>query len=383
MVLPVTRTERQRHRGHGPVSKLVTFAVVSLCAVVLAACSSASASTDTSSSSKTAAAPSVALHVNGSLLVDSSDKRVILKGVTDYLLPFYTTASGTADPTLASAVAGNYAGRDAAFAAMKADGYNTVRVPLGVGTFINDVYGVGGSGGYLARIKAITASAQAHDLRVIFCWWNVLDGPAALANVPTALAVMHTVATALRGNSDVLFEPVNEPFNLTWAQWQPVMQTIVTFWRTTIGYTGPLIVDTTNYSWAFDPTQARLIQALDTRLLGGSSEVVFANHRYANSNTCFCGTEKTNWEQSVGRFVTTFPLLGTEYGWYNNAGAPSQTWNAQLFNALAKTSVPQGFNGALAFVWHWIDDNSMTTNGTTLNTNGTSYQTNFIAVSPS
>ncbi len=88
---------------------------------------------------------------------------------------------------------------------------------------------------------------------------------------------------------------------------------------------------------------------------------MFANHRYANASTCFCGAEQSSWQSEIGANVATFPILGTEYGWFNHQGAPHPTWNNQLFAYLAQPAVPAGLNGAIAFVWHWVDDNSMTT----------------------
>ncbi len=320
-----------------------------------------------------------ALSVAKNLIVDTGGKRVVLTGASDYLVPFYTSDDGSPDPHLADAVTTDFGRRGDDFAAMRKAGYNTVRVPLGVNVYQNNPYYGGGSTEYLHRLQEVVTSAKAAGLYVIFGWWGLLGGQQSTEQLQPALDMMRAVAGQFAGNPEVLFEPVNEPNNLDWAGWQTSMKTIVTWWRQTIGYRGPLIIDTINYSWDFDAAQAKTLQSLDAGLLGADSQVVFANHRYANANTCFCGDELNDWQSSVGANVNTFPILGTEYGWFNNQGDPQPKWNSQLFSYLASKSVPAGMNGALAFVWHWVDQNSMTTDTSALDDNATMYDHDFVS----
>jgi hypothetical protein len=316
------------------------------------------------------------------LIVDATGARVVLAGAADYLMPFYTADNGQPDSALAQSVPVNFDRRDQDFAAMKAAGYNAVRVPVSTDVFSANPYFGGGTAAYLQRMREIATSATNAGLYVIVGWWGLLGGAQSAAALQPALTMMKAVADALRDFPSVLYEPVNEPFNISWPDWHNAMTTIMTWWRTTIGYHGPLIIDTINWSWSFDAGQATQLQTFDAKLLGGTSQLVFANHRYANASSCFCGAEQSSWQSEIGANVATFPILGTEYGWFNHQGAPRPSWNDQLFAYLAQRAVPAGLNGAIAFVWHWVDDNSMTTSASAPNAYAAAYHDNFVAALP-
>jgi hypothetical protein len=167
-----------------------------------------------------------------------------------------------------------------------------------------------------------------------------------------------------------MFEPFNEPNGIDWTAWQKVVAPTLALWRRQFGYHGVLILDTIAYSWDFDPTQASVVLDEDRRL-GGLADVVFANHRYANTDTCFCGLTAQTWENEVERFVGTFPILGDEYGNFNAPYPPQPVWTSQFLARVASTSIPDGLNGALAFVWYWVDPNTITAaDGRTLTSYG-------------
>ena len=171
---------------------------------------------------------------------------MVLTGAADYIMPFYTD-NGGADGGLSQATPDNYARRDADFAEMKADGYNTVRVPLSPDVYGTNPYFSGGSAAFLARLQAIVASAQQAGLYVIFGWWGQFDGPVTASSLQPLLNMQRDVANLFRTDPTVMYEPINEPYNVSWAQWQSGMAIIVNWWRTTIGYHGPLFIDTINW----------------------------------------------------------------------------------------------------------------------------------------
>lgn len=351
-------------------------ALASLAAALLVVpgCTASTGDATNSSSSSSSAG----IRIKGNTFVDDAGKRVLLTGVTDYLLPFYKQGTQP-DVDLERTTDVDYARRDADFKTMRAAKYNTVRVPLNADVFYHDVYGNGGSSGYLERMRKIVASARKAGIYIVFAWWGQFEGMTdAGAGIQPALNMMRTVAKTFGDDDHVLFEPINEPHDLSWPQWLDRMSSMLQWWRKTIGYKSALILDTINYSWDFNPSAATTLQRMDASLLGGKSQIAFANHRYANQSTCFCGQEQTSWQQTVGKYVGDYPIVGTEYGWYNNMGPPRPTWNDQLLTYLSRTSVPAGLNGALAFVWHWVDDNSMTGTNSTPNAFADSYDARFV-----
>jgi hypothetical protein len=303
-----------------------------------------------------------ALKVQGHLLRDGKD-RYILSGVTMYALPFYTDSGGAADAPLTSTTAYEYAHRVEIFAAMKQAGANTVRIALGTAGYDTDVYGLSKTE-YVQRAQNLVAAAKAASLRVIFAWWDSLGFAADLpAKYMTTFPMMTDIYRVIGADSAVTYEPFNEPNAISWDQWLPVAEATVKFWREQLGYHGVLWLDTTGYSWDFDPKYATQLLASDPKV-DGTPQIVFANHRYANLNTCFCGSEKAGWIAAVGQYVSRYPIAGTEYGWWDGAGfTPMPSWNAQLYDYIVDTAVPAGYNGAAAFVWDWIDLNTMTQAG--------------------
>ncbi len=194
---------------------------------------------------------------------------------------------------------------------------------------------------------------------------------------------MADVYNAIGPNPMVMYEPWNEPNNITEAQWIATMKATDTYWRTTIGYTGPLILDTPYWSSVFTPSSADALIAFDAGLLGGSSNLMFANHRYANASTTFTGTDQVSFDANVTAYTEKYPIVGTEYGNYNSS-TPQYTWDTQFMSYLAATSVPNGLNGAIAFTWDWVDANSLvtTTGGTALSQWGSIFYTNYLKAVP-
>ena len=243
------------------------------------------------------------------LIVDSGGKRVVLTGVSDYLVPFYTSDDGKPDPHLADAVSTDFERRAADFAAMRKAGYNTVRVPLGVDVYLNNVYYGGGTAEYLHRLQQIVASAQAarplRHLRLVGAARRAADDRA------TATGARHDAGrrpSSFAWSADVLFEPVNEPNNIDWADWQTAMTTIVDL--VAHDHRLPRPADRRHHQLFVGlrrRTRPRRCRALDAGLLGGDSQVVFANHRYANANTCFCDDELNGWQSAVGEYVEHVP----------------------------------------------------------------------------
>lgn len=300
------------------------------------------------------------LRTSANLLVDGRGHRVVLRGVTLYAVPFEDAGAGHPDPNLQRVTSTVYADRTAIFHSIAATGANVVRIPVSGYSWTHDTYGLGGSAGYLRRLVAIVDAARHAGLYVIIGWWDATAwGTTFPANEPGQAAMMAAVAHAFRHDGRVMFEPFNEPNGIGWSSWQGVVTRTLDLWRRQIGYRGVLILDTIAFSWDFDPAQATVVLDEDRRI-AGTPDVVFANHRYANTDTCFCGRAAQAWTDDVERFVGTFPILGDEYGNFNAPFPPQPAWTSQFLAYVGTRSIPAGLNGALAFVWYWVDPNTMT-----------------------
>jgi hypothetical protein len=212
----------------------------------------------------------------------------------------------------------------------------------------------------LDRLAEYVDLAREARMRVLLVWWDShRDGVDWLTSYRQVFPMMRAVRERLGNDPGILYEPWNEPHDVTWEQWFPVMKDTLEFFREDLHYRGVLFLDTIKWSWAFNPGWAQRVQSVDAQLQG-KSQLVFANHRYANDNTCFCGSEFESWQNRVGRYVLEFPIAGTEYGYWNGPGNGVQPeWYRQLMTYLAEVAVPQGLNGFVAFVWDWVDPNAL------------------------
>jgi hypothetical protein len=302
-----------------------------------------------------------ALTLDGTVL-QADGERFVMAGASAYLLPFYTSEQGGVDEALQETTERSYREREQVVAEMRRSGVNTLRIPVARSGYEEDVYGIGGKDDYLQRLRNIARVASEHDIRLVIGWWDSHSvGAQWLDTYQDVFPMMRDVREALRPWPSVVYEPFNEPHDVTWEQWEPVMEDVVRFWREDLDYSGVLLLDTINYSWSFDPDVATRMLELDAELLDGPSTVLFANHRYANDQPCFCGEELATWQEEVGRHAEDFPLVGTEYGrWTGPDFEPQDQWNAEFAAHIADEAIPGQFNGYIAFVWDWVDENTMT-----------------------
>jgi hypothetical protein len=307
-----------------------------------------------STSSGAEAATVAAPYVSGTTLYHGTGLRYVLTGASVHFVEQY------ADAAMQKTTLANWNNRDAILRKMRSMGMNTIRIPLTHAAY--DASQIRSQTAWLDRLQAIVDTADAYDMNVIFSWW---DGDSAGANWPNTydklFPMLRAVVGRLGNNPRVMYEPWNEPNNVSWAQWRTAMQATIDELRgPRVGYTGVIIVDTINWSWSFDPAEVQPISSQN-------SNILFSNHRYANLSTCFCGTELTNWQNEVGKQASAFPIAVLETGYYNNPYGPTPAWNQQFLQYLTSPSatsygsVPNGLNGVMAFVWDWVDANTMVT----------------------
>jgi hypothetical protein len=282
-----------------------------------------------------------------------------MRGVIVYAMPFYET-NGEPDPALASTTEAAYANRRDMFARLKALGFNTVKIPVSQSVYSGDTYGLDGTSAYLARLQAIVNAATAEGLYVDLCWMDAVgEGYSVITEYSSAFPMMHAVALMFADNPGVIYEPFNEPHEISWDQWIVISEKMLQYWRGTIGYHGVIIADTEGWSWSFDPSYVSALISYDAALLGHPN-LLIANHRYPNGHVCFCGAERAFWDSLIGQYIGKFPLVGSEYGIQDVVGPPELAWGQGFVSYLKDEAIPSGFNGALMFVWNWVDPNTMT-----------------------
>lgn len=295
-------------------------------------------------------------------LVTAGGQAVVLRGVNLYAVPFYLSSDNRAVPALVKESDEIYAHRRSVFRAIRAAGANAVRIALSTAVFDSLRAGSQARHRYLQRLVTIVHAATSVGLYVDLGWWDALfDGASFPNEYRLAFPMMAQVARRLASDPRVFYEPDNEPWGISWPEWLSVMKATVRYWRTTIGYRGLLIIDTDGYSWDLSVTPMRDLLRAAPALPDGTANIAFANHRYANAMPCFCGERAIRFENQFSRYYSSFPMVGTEYGIYDGVGAAQLKWGRQFLAYLHLTALSNGLDGAFAFIWNWVNADSMTT----------------------
>ncbi len=305
------------------------------------------------------------LRVEDQRLVDSSGEQVVLLGSTLYVFPFYLSDGWIDWPVMVESRR-NVEQLDEILDRMTEVGFDTIRVPLGTEAWAEPIYSLT-SEEWLDRVEWIVAEAAERDIYVMFTWWDALTrGSEWPERYEESFEFMGVVHERVGDEPNVMFEPMNEPREITWDEWIEATSATVRYWREDLGYEGVLVLDTIDWSWSFDPDAADELLELDAELLG-QPNLLFAIHRYANDRTCFCDDEPAQWERNVGQYIDEYPIIVTEVGNVNEGFPPQPQWVEQYVDHLVTDGVDSGLNGVLAFTWRWQDQNTMTeSDGVTL-----------------
>ncbi len=297
------------------------------------------------------------------LVTVGSSARLKLHGVVVWgIEDFVTTTFATTQ----------HADRDAIAANIASWGGNVMRLRVLADEYIHLTL-MGSTANYLQWVKDWVAAAKAHGLYVQICWWDSLDSQNGKndANWATqyayAFPMMQDVHTALKladasDDPAVFYEPFNEPNGVTWAQWLPAMEATVSHFRTTLGYQGLLVLDTTTWSHDYDDVPMGAVESLDATLTSsGKANLAFARHDYTNDyNNVWSGPA---WIGYTGGTETAHVMYETEFGNYNGPGVQSDTWSAAV-TSYFKTDLFDRSNvaGADAFLFgNWFDANALST----------------------
>jgi hypothetical protein len=298
------------------------------------------------------------LRVDDNQLVDTSGERVLLLGSTLYAFPFYLSDGWIDWPVMVESRR-NVEHLDEILDRKAELGLDTIRVPLGTEAWAEHLYPLT-SEEWLDRIERIVSDAADRGIHVMFTWWDSLTrGSEWPQRYEESFEFMRAVHERVGDQPNVIFEPMNEPREITWDEWIEATSATVRFWREDLGYDGVLVLDTIDWSWSFDPDAADELLELDTELLG-EPNLMFAIHRYANDLTCFCDDELAQWENDVGQHIDDYPIIVTEVGNVNEGFPPQPQWVDQFVDHLVTDGVEAGLNGVLAFTWRWQDENTMT-----------------------
>ncbi len=218
----------------------------------------------------------------------------------------------------------------------------------------------------ITKLKGWRDLVLGKDMYLVVCFWDALYGDFGGANMAgtyqQALTVMGAVIEQLGRDERIIYEPWNEPNNITDAQWLTAMRATVTTFRTQIRYRGVLMLNSTNWSHNYLDSMYTELEALDASTLGSHHQLVFNRHDYADDYPNLTWNA-TTWYNAVGGNQSKHVICESEFGnWNGSDTTMSITWSqaaASFFGTRAQTQPT--FAGAIAFLYGpWYDGNATT-----------------------
>lgn len=310
-------------------------------------------------------APLIVPAVGGSgaaLRTVGSSTRLKLKGVCVWGMNDTVTQNGNTG-------ANNLADRTAICNAIASNGGNIIRLRVLGYEYTNQQFQT--SAEYLTAIVNWRNAASAAGLYTMLCNWDSSDSPSmGNGNWPSGYSSAFSFYTAaynalkINGADDprVLWEPWNEPggsdTTSTWAQWQVAMQATVHLFRSD-GYQGVIVLDTPEWSHDYDDGNMSTIEAYDaTQTSSGHHNLMFARHDYWDD---YGGNWSYGaWEGATGGTATAHVIFDTEFGNYNNGAQNTGFSGAETAGFVTNMFSRTNIAGGVAFVWNWVDPNSIT-----------------------
>jgi hypothetical protein len=221
---------------------------------------------------------------------------------------------------------------------------------------------------YITNVVNWRNAASAAGLYTMLCNWDSSDSGgingsswASGYSVPFPFFTAVYNALKISGADDprVLWEPFNEPNGVSWAQWQVAMKATVHLFRTN-GYQGCLVLDTTTWSHDYDDTNMSSIEAYDATLTAsGRHNLMFARHDYLNDYANHIWSDPT-WVGATGGNATAHVIFETEFGYFNGQfGSSSGFASGETSGYKVDMFLRSNIAGGCAFVYNWVDTNSI------------------------
>lgn len=382
MSVPTSYTYQWKSAGAnatGPGATTATYTVVTAdqgnaitCVVtgINSAGSQPVTSAPTAAVISTAVAPLVVPAVSGSgaaLRTAGSASRLQLTGVAVWGINDTVTHNSNSG-------ANNLTNRVAICQAIASLGGNIIRLRVLGSEWTNQQYQT--SAQYITAIVNWRNAATAAGLYTMICNWDSSDssgisGASWATGYSTPFSFFTAAYNALKINGAddpmVLWEPFNEPNNVSWAQWQVAMQATINLFRTN-GYQGVLVLDTTTWSHDYDNTNMNTIETYDaTKTISGQHNLMFARHDYLNDYSGNVWSNAT-WQAGTGGTATAHVIFETEFGNYNGPtfGSSTSFSSGETTGYIANMFTRTNIAGGCAFVWNWVDLNSIATLPATL-----------------
>lgn len=259
----------------------------------------------------------------------------------------------------------NYADRTAICQAISALGGNCIRLRV-LGYEYNNQQNQS-QASYIQQVQGWAAACQAANLYCMICNWDSLDSPTAggnpdgqwTTNYVQAFPLFLAMTSVLNNNPFVFYEPFNEPNNVNNgdAGWASAMQGTVQYFRQTCNYTGLLVIDPNDYAHEYSDGLFGALEVYDASVRGGTHNLAFARHDYTDD---YGGNWSYGaWVNNTGGNETSHVMMETEFGNQNGSNQNNGFSQAETSGFATQMYNRSNIAGGTAFLWNWVDANSM------------------------
>ena len=263
-----------------------------------------------------------------------------------------------------------YANRQKIVANIKSWGANEIRFQLNSPLYYSQ--NAAGRANQLQHMKEWRDLVTGAGMYFHISWWDAHNKAGDWATkYGETFGMMTDVFNTLGNDPMVVYEPFNEPHHVSTDQWLNAFKGTLNHFRTNLGYTGILAVDTIEWSNYYNDNVMTQLEQYDSTLKGmnGKHQIIFAKHDYAEYNNpdvnqTFDVNRWTRGSTNNGSTNWDFRkhlVWETEFGNEVN-GNERLKWSSGASTWMADKLNDGTLVGATAFLYGpWVDKNAMTT----------------------
>lgn len=307
-------------------------------------------------------------YVSGNKILDPHGNRFIIKGVNDLFGIWDGQNVGQY-----GSLQYDYAQRD--FAKMKEMGVNYLRVWASKQIMSNATW-------QSQLDKGIHLAEQQGFVVEVTC---ACSGNTVQDNV----IFVQYLANRYKADPYVWIEPVNEPdcygsgpcndWNFWHDEWSQYIQTI-----RGQGFHNPIIIQTPWWSAGLHKHGDPSVTIDTPGYTFSDANLIYSVHEYPSNSDSWTVTDTQDQDSLWGNYAANHAIIVDEFGPQNTGGA-YEGWIQGFLDYLANWVNTRNGSGAVAFLWFWLSEDSMTgtnlgsySNGPALNQWGNDYKTRYL-----
>ena len=209
-----------------------------------------------------------------------------------------------------------------------------MKIPISSTVFASGTYGLCRRRAYLDTVAWIRNAATIEGLYVVLCSRGHArdEGAAVLTEYSIGFSMMKQVVDMFDANPGVIYEPFNEPHEISWSQWIVISEKMLQYWRATMvtgGHHGghPVLVVELRPVLCHGAHRLR-------RSAPRKAEPAHREPPLPERQQLFLRIGEGELGSLLGQYIGKFPLVGHAYGISDGIGPTELAWGQQLLSSL-------------------------------------------------